>query len=444
MDNCQRPTVNSQLKKGYKQTEVGVIPEKWEIKNLGDCFTFSGGYTASRDQLSDDGYCYLHYGDIHGANRTFIDIKKEYSKIPKLNVNIRSVSPKSLLNEGDVVFVDASEDDEGASKHIVVFNSEGIPFISGLHTIVSKSKNDNIDNGYKRYCFQPYYVKNQFKFYAVGTKVTGISKTNIAKILIPLPTKAEQTAIAAALSDADALITQLEKLIAKKRDVKQGAMQELLTGKKRLPGFSGKWEVKELGEIFTFLNTANNSRKDLLESGEIGYIHYGDIHTRWSNFLDCSKSYIPYIQKEKVKDIPFLENGDLVVADASEDYEGIGVCVEIKNRGERNIVAGLHTLLLRGNKTIVADGFKGYLREIEGVKDALIRIATGISVYGISKNSLKNVEVKIPPIEEQTAIAQVLSDMDAEIEALEKKLDKYRMIKQGMMQDLLTGKIRLV
>lgn len=221
-------------------------------------------------------------------------------------------------------------------------------------------------------------------------------------------------------------------------------MQQLLTGKKRLPGFSGKWEVMELWKIFTFLNTANNSRDDLMESGEIGYIHYGDIHTKWSNFLDCSKNYIPYIKKEKVKDIPFLENGDLVIADASEDYAGIGVCVEIKNIGERNIVAGLHTLLLRGNKSIVADGFKGYLREIEGVKDVLIRIATGISVYGISKNNLKNVKVKIPPIKEQTAIAKVLSDVDAEIEVLEKKLEKYKMIKQGKMQNLLTGKIRLV
>ena len=75
----------SNIAKGYKQTEVGVIPSDWEVRKLGDCFTFSGGYTASRDQLSNDGYCYLHYGDIHGANRTFIDVKKDYFKIPKLN-----------------------------------------------------------------------------------------------------------------------------------------------------------------------------------------------------------------------------------------------------------------------------------------------------------------------------------------------------------------------
>jgi len=263
------------------------------------------------------------------------------------------------------------------------------------------------------------------------------------EVILP-PTKAEQIAIATALSDADALISRLEALIAKKRNIKQGAMQELLTGKKRLPGFSGEWEVKKLGEIFAFLKTANNSREDFIESGDIAYIHYGDIHTRWTNFLDCSKDYLPHIKKQKVKDVPFLENGDLIIADVSEDYAGIGSCVEIKNIGELKVVAGLHTLLLRGKKNIVADGFKGYFTELAGVKDSLIRIATGISVYGISKYNLKNIEVKIPPINEQTAIAQILSDMDAEIEQLEQKRDKYRMIKQGMMQELLTGKTRLV
>ena len=237
-----------ELKEGYKQTEVGVIPSDWEIFPLGELFSFSGGYTASRDQLSGDGFCYLHYGDIHKSNKTYINVKNEYQEIPKLNVPIKMVSQKSLLNDGDVVFVDASEDDEGASKHIVVQNQDEITYISGLHTIVSKSKNDYVYNGYKQHCFQTADVKRQFKFYAVGTKVSGISKANIAKIQIPLPpTKAEQTAIATALSDADALIQSLEKLIAKKRNIKQGAIQELLILK-------DGWVVKKLGQIAEYKN----------------------------------------------------------------------------------------------------------------------------------------------------------------------------------------------
>jgi type I restriction enzyme S subunit len=114
-DKCQLSTVNSQLMEGYKQSEVGVIPEDWEVKTLGDIFTFGGGYSASWDQLSSEGYCYLHYGDIHKSVKSFIDVRAEYPNIPKLNILLKRISPKSLLHNGDIVFVDASEDDEQVS-----------------------------------------------------------------------------------------------------------------------------------------------------------------------------------------------------------------------------------------------------------------------------------------------------------------------------------------
>lgn len=221
------------IKQGAMQ-ELLKPKEGWVVKKLGEIFTFHGGYTASREQLSDDGYCYLHYGDIHGATKTFINVKSDYAKIPKLQIPLKKVSPKLLLNEGDIVFVDASEDDEGTSRHIVVQNPDGVPYISGLHTIVAKSKDDSVNNDYKRYCFQIAYIKSQFKFYAVGTKVSGISKTNILKIKISLPTLDEQIRIATILSDMDAELSALETKLAKCKQVKQGMMQELLTGKIRL------------------------------------------------------------------------------------------------------------------------------------------------------------------------------------------------------------------
>jgi restriction endonuclease S subunit len=276
LDGLKNDTENKSVKsmkisgsdKGYKQTDVGVIPADWEVKKLGEIFTFSGGYSASREQLSNDGFCYLHYGDIHGAKKTFINVINEYTEIPKLKISLKNVSPKSLLNDGDIVFVDASEDDEGTSRHLIVKNSDGIPYISGLHTIVAKSKDDSLDNDFKRYCFQTKVVKNQFKFYAVGTKVSGISKTNIAKIEIAIPTKTEQTAIAASLSDADALIQSLEKLIAKKRLIKQGAMQELLKPKKR-------WAVKKLGEIAEI--DSENLGSDTKSNYSFKYISLEDV-----------------------------------------------------------------------------------------------------------------------------------------------------------------------
>ncbi len=207
---------------------------EWEVKALGELFKFSGGLSASRDQLSTEGHCYLHYGDIHTSNKFFIDVRSEFRDIPKLKVPLNKVSAKALLADGDVVFVDASEDDEGASKHVVVVNPDNRPFISGLHTIVAKSTSTELDHQYRRYCFQTRTVKSQFRFFAVGTKVSGISKTNIAKVTMPVPSVAEQVAIASIFSDMDAEIVVLEGKLIKARSLKQGMMQELLTGRIRL------------------------------------------------------------------------------------------------------------------------------------------------------------------------------------------------------------------
>jgi len=207
---------------------------EWEEKPLGELFDFSGGFSASRDQLSTDGYCYLHYGDIHKSSKTYIDVRADYQDIPKLDIPLKRISAASLLEEGDVVFVDASEDDEGTSKHVVIVNKGNTPYISGLHTIVAKSKTNDLDHRYRRYCFQTTAIKKQFYFFAVGTKVSGISKTNIARVIIPVPSVPEQAAIAIVLSAMDAEIAALEAKLAKIRRIKQGMMQELLTGKTRL------------------------------------------------------------------------------------------------------------------------------------------------------------------------------------------------------------------
>ena len=201
---------------------------QWDVKTLDELFAFSGGYAASRDQLSTEGHCYLHYGDIHGSAKTSIDTKVDYEDIPKLNVPLKQISPKSLLKDGDVVFVDASEDDDGTSKHVVVVNKGNLPFISGLHTIVAKSKTNELCNEYRHYCFQTAAIRQQFLFYAVGTKVTGISKTNIAKLNLPVPSSDEQIAIATVLADVDAELAALQQQLEKLRDVKQAMMQGLL------------------------------------------------------------------------------------------------------------------------------------------------------------------------------------------------------------------------
>lgn len=418
------------IKKGYNQTELGVIPEDWEVKELGELAEVKDG-THQTPKYFDSGIPFYSVESV--TNNDFTNTKYISESEHKL------LTKKFKIEEMDILMTRIGS--IGDCK-LITWRPNASFYVSlALLKLKNKLNAPYIYHFSKTSIFKK-ELEDRSLQWAIPKK---INLGEISKVKIYIPKElSERTAIATVLSDTDALIEHLNNLIAKKKAIKQGAMQQLLTGKKRLPGFSGEWQVKTFGEIFKFLSTGNNSRSDLCEYGEeVKYIHYGDIHTKWRFFLDCSKDIIPSINKDKVKNLPLLENGDLVMADASEDYDGLGISVEIKNIENKTIVAGLHTLLLRGDKTIVADGYKGYIQSIKSVQDSLIRIATGISVYGISKNNLKTIQIPVPPLPEQQAIAQILSDMDTEIEALEQKHDKYKALKQGMMQQLLTGKIRI-
>jgi type I restriction enzyme S subunit len=280
--------------------------------------------------------------------------------------------------------------------------------------------------------------------YVTQTSIAHLPKDRFELVPLQVPPPAEQRAIAEALSDVDGLIEALDKLIAKKQAIKQATLQQLLTGKTRLPGFSGEWETKRIGDISTCLSTANNPRADLSDDGDVEYIHYGDIHAHAKPILDCRNSGLPRIDRERIGNAARLEDGDLVIVDASEDLEGVGKSFEVQGVAGRTIVAGLHTILCRGNPDHWAMGFKAYLQFIPAFKSALVRVATGISVYAVSKKQLAVIELALPPVREQQAIVAVVSDMDAEITALEQRRDKTKQIKQGMMQQLLTGKVRLL
>ena len=251
--------------------------DEWQTNRLDELFTFSGGFSASRDQLGAQGHCYLHYGDIHTSNRSFIDVGSEAANIPKLDVALSHVPRDSMLDDGDVVFVDASEDEDGASKHVVVSNPDGIPFISGLHTIVAKAKTDDLVHAYRRYCFQTDAVRTQFRFFAVGTKVLGVSKGNIGKIELCFPPRDEQTAVAAVLSDMDAEIEALKARLAKTRALKTGMMQALLTGRTRLVSpAKGSVPTKEKSEPQVAGTASHN--KHFNEAVVIGVLarHFGN------------------------------------------------------------------------------------------------------------------------------------------------------------------------
>lgn len=412
--------------------KVGPIPASWTVKPLSAMFKFSGGYSASREQLSDAGHLYLHYGDIHTSSRTVIDTEIDAGDIPRLDVPIGRVSRVSLLRDGDVVFVDASEDDAGSSKHVLVRNTAGVPFISGLHTIVARSFTDDIASDYRRYCFQSEAIRRQFHFYAVGTKVTGISKTNIAKILVPFPRDhQEQRAIAGALSDADALIAALDRLIAKKRDVKQAAMQELLTGRVRLPGFRDDWDECRLGDVVAKIVGGGTPSRDNPQ--------YWGPDIPWVTVKDFATFHPRQTQESITREglarsaSHLVPKGTLITS--TRMALGCAVIYDVD-------VAINQDLKALFPKPMLAMEFLYYWFEMNA--QMIESMGTGSTVMGISLGDLRALSFYLPILKEQRAIATVLTDMDAEVAALKARRDKARLVKEGMMQELLTGRVRLV
>lgn len=202
------------------------------------------------------------------------------------------------------------------------------------------------------------------------------------------------------------------------------------------------WKVMRLGDVFDFLKTYTNSRESLNDYDEISYIHYEEIHKKYKFYLDFCVASLPKIHQSKLGDKPeFIKNGDLVIADASEDYIDIAKSVEIKNL-EHKAVAGLHTFLLRDKGDYFADGYKGYILYEPWVAKELKKKATGISVLGISKSNLLNLKIKLPPLDEQEKIAEILSTWDEAINLTINLIESKKQFKKAIMQNLLTAKIR--
>jgi type I restriction enzyme S subunit len=299
-------------------------------------------------------------------------------------------------------------------------------------------------------------VDHEYLYYAAATlssrvreqageqAVPLVNKSDFSAFEILLPPPDEQRAIACALAEVDQLITALERLIAKEQSIKQGMMQELLTGKSRLPGFTEPWRRVRLGDHVTYVKTVALSRAQLDESSPLRYLHYGDIHTRSGVTLDASEEGMPRVVAILARNAGRLQPGDLVFADASEDPAGVGKSVEILAAPSEGVVPGLHTIAARFDKAVLADGFKAYLQFIPTFRDSLLRLAAGTKVLATTRSYISSVTLSMPGVDEQRAIAETLTDCDREISALHSRLAKAGAVKQGMMQELLTGRTRLL
>lgn len=402
------------IRKGYKQTDIGIIPEDWEVKTIGKIFTSFPTASFSREQLGDGNVKYIHYGDIHTKFGAIVNV--ETTDLPTVSDSQSNRYVK--LRNGDIILADASEDYEGVGKCIEILNCQNTPAISGLHTIPLRDSNNEFVDGLRGYIFQSKNVKSQLDRQAVGTKVYSISYNSIKECLIPIPTKIEQRAIAEVLSDIDSLIEVLNKKIAKKRAIKDGAMQQLLTAKKRLPGFSDPWVEKHVKEMFEVTRGLVLPMSDIsgICSSETPFPVYSS-QTSNKGIAGYYKNYL-------------FENSITWTTDGANAGEvnfrkGKFYCTNIC--GVLNSDKGYANLCIAGILNLVSKGYVSYIGNPK-----------------LMNNVMADITVLIPEnTAEQQAIAQILTDMDDEIELLEQQRSKYTALKQGTMQQLLTGQIRL-
>ena len=425
-----------QIKPGYKRTEVGVTPYSWDVLPFRDAvaaYIDYRGRTPKKLGMDWGG------GDILALSANNV-------QMGGINIAREAYYGSDELYRKWMTQGDCEQGDVLITMEAPLGNIAQIPdskrYILSQRVLLIKPKSVLFQDFLAHY-MRGSYFQGQLVANSSGSTALGIQRSRLDEIPIAVAPIHEQRAIATALSDVDTLLAQLDQLIAKKRDLKQATMQQLLTGQTRLPGFSGEWEVQRLRDFSRFLRNGTFSRAELEEQGNTHYLHYGDIHASNSARLDVIAASMPYLGESKARTLDRLECGDLVFADASEDYDGVGKSVEISNIGS-GLVSGLHTIPIRFQKSILADGFKAYLQFIPSFRNHLLRLASGTKVYATQRSHIASAELKLPPVEEQTAIATVLSDMDFELAALEARRDKTRALKQGMMQELLTGRIRLV
>ena len=412
-----------QVKAGYRQTDAGTIPNDWLATSVDECAIKVGSGVTPTGGSSR----YKEYGRpfVRSQNVGWGSLRLD--DLAYIDDETHGTFAASELRAGDVLLnitgasigrsalADARLTGGNVNQHVCIIRTDQAKVSSRLvnYLLLSRLGQRQIDS-----------------FQAGGNR-EGLNFAQIRSIKFPLPpTKAEQEAIAEALSDADGLIESLEQLLAKKRHVKQGAMQQLLTGKKRLPGFSGGWEICRLGDLASFFSGGTPSTS-------VAEYYNGDIP--WITSGDLNHRYISEVQGRI--SVRGLENS------ASKMIAANTLLIALY--GATSGVTAISNIRAAINQAVLAiipvkADSRFLFFKLSYLKDWLIGTYTQGGQPNLSGDIVKSIELSVPTLDEQVAVVAVLSEMDADIAALEAKLAKARMIKQGMMQELLTGRIRLV
>lgn len=409
------------VKEGYKETEIGVIPADWAVATFGDKVKiYRGGSPRPITNYlttSDAGVNWIKIGDVKSGEK-YIN-KTEEKIIPE------GVSKSREVFSGDFILSNSM-----SFGRPYILNIDGC-IHDGWLTI--QSYDEFFDKEYLYYLLSSDMVFAQYISMAAGSSVKNLNKDKVSSLIVAIPAKSEQQKIAEALSDMDNLISSLEKLIEKKKAVKQGAMQELLTGKKRLPGLSGEWCDIKLGDCCEIYDGTHQTPNYT----EYGMPFYSVENVTADDFANTK--YISFEEHELLNKNRRMEKGDVLMTRIGS----IGDCKYI----DWDVNASFYvSLALIKCKKKISGQFLSYYSHTEKFKKEIeIRSLLTAIPQKINLGPISEILINVPTdINEQNAITEIIFDMDNEIKKLEQKLAKCQKLKQGMMQQLLTGKIRLI
>lgn len=414
---------------GYKRTEVGLVPNDWEVLPLPDVCWFQEGPGVRTHQFTTTGVKLLNGTNISngkvdlGNTTRFISIDEA-----------EGIYKHFLVDDGDILLATSGVTIEKLHEKVAFARASLLPLCMNTSTVRFKAREGRLLDKILYFLLQSDVFREQIARQATGSAQLNFGPSHLRKAFLPVASPLEeQRAIAEALSDVDGLLGTLEALIAKKRAIKQAAMQRLLTGKTRLPGSSGEWETKRLGEVAEIESGATpNTHVPANWDGDIPWCTPTDITGTPGKYLVSTERRITRNGLANCA-AKLLPRGALLLCSRATVGElKIATTAICTNQGFKSLVC----------KRGTSNEFLYYL--LLTLKPALIERSSGSTFLEIGKRDVASLQALFPIEEEQTAIATVLSDMDAEIGALEARRDKTRQIKQGMMQQLLTGRIRLV
>ena len=414
------------MKPEYKQTEVGVIPEEWAVKPLGEIGEALIGLTYKPTDVRQHGTLVLRSSNIQNDALAFDD-----------NVFVDAAIPERIrvLNDDVLICVRNGSRDLIGKSALLDDRTKGMTF--GAFMAVYRSQIGRLAS----YLFQSAILKRQINEH-LGATINQITNKSINSFRIPVPTLPEQRAIATALSDVDGLLGGLDRLIAKKRDLKQAAMQQLLTGQTRLPGFSGEWEVKILKEVCWFQEGPGVRNTQFTSSG-IKLLNGTNIFRGVLN-LETTTRFISESEGRGAYAHFLADDGDIVLASSGITIERLHEKVAFVRPQDLPFCMNTSTIRFKPFAGILAPAFLFQFLTGDHFKRLIGGTATGSAQLNFGPSHVEKVELSVPPLPEQTAIASVLTDMDAELATLTQRRDKTRALKQAMMQELLTGRTRLV